>query len=265
MKRLMEFSKLLAMGLSLVVFATIAPVEPTIAGSYVSDDYDESDYDETEFDYPDDGMYWGDSSAESSYLDVGCSAYTEAGAYFVNCNGSAIYSSDMISDAWAIVWWQWTGGGTPTGGTLTYSYSVSGSNSASGNADRDAAQGLSSAFSYGSNSASGVDGVSAIACGSVQAGANGLADSIVDPPECATTDEEDDNEFEWYKARNAWELEVEDEEEEISSGTSLVGFSVSVNCWASSDANALTTEEASASAYATSHSVAEADGSASFP
>jgi hypothetical protein len=264
MKRLVDFSTLVALGMGMAVFAAFAPVQPVSAGYYEWDHYEDWDYDDYIYNYEDGWYEYANASAGGSVLSAECSASAEAGAWIDSGSGNLSAYVDMVSSAYSVVWWQWTGGGTPTGGTLTYSFSVSGSNFASGSASIGGSMSISNASSYGGCSADGRSGVTSVSAGCVSGGGEGIADAIVSPQEYATEQVEYEGYDDWYQAWTGWQMSVEDEEE-ISPGTSTVAFSVSASCsGASADASAMSqTWGASASAYGTCG--ASASGGASFP
>jgi len=264
MKRLIEHPNIVVLALWVALVGGLALVQPATAGQYVQDEYDEASEPDEVYDS---GTGWsqdGYASGDSGSLSASCSGTAHAWASIGGGSGSLSAYASVSSSAYAVKWWQWTGGGTPTGGTLEYNYTVSGGNSAGGWAYIGGSMSVSSAYSSGSSSADGIDGVTSVSAGSVSGGGEGLADAIVSPVEYATTLWTDEGEVGHYGAETAWYLYVSDDEE-ISAGTSFVGFSVSATCTTASADVSVASQTWGASASADGGCNASASGGADFP
>jgi len=246
MKRLANLSNLLALGLAAAVFAAIAPVDRASAGSYV---YYEDHDDSGPYYYSDSGDGWSEeagSNGDSSELKAECNAGANSSASIYLTGGLVDGSAESISWADAEAWWHWEGGGTPTGGTLSYTWYLTGSVNAWGEAHKDGDLSAAMANSGGgavSNSTG--EGLGGAAGGIVSGASAGLGSGWVSNQEHG--EGWGDDGWEWYEGYVTWCVD-ESDEQEFDDSTWEVGLSVSASCNAQSDSVAVANENYSASA-----------------
>ena len=263
MKRLANFSSLVALGVAVAVFAPIALVDRASAGSYVYyEDHDGSD----PYYYSDSGNGWSESAgsnSDSSEGVAGCDASADTSASIYLTGGVVDGSAAAESWADASIWWHWEGGGTPSGGTLSYTWYLSGSVDADGEAHKDSDYSTASASSGGgASSGSTGEGLGGAAGGSVSGGSYGLGDGWVSDQEHGTGWGDDG--WEWYEGHSYWCVEDSDEQE-FDDSTWEVGVSVSASCNAQSSSVAGANENYWASASSRAGIGAHADITPSFP
>lgn len=262
MKRLTELSNLFLVGIAVATVFALAPVKTTSAGSYVWDHWEYYDSDEDFYDSGDNWLEAGSADSYAWYDYATCSASANTEARINNLVGS--FSAGVSMNGWGSggVYWQWQGPGTPTGGTLSYSYTVSGSASANGSTSADP-NSTASAGSSGSSSGSAGESGSGSASGGVSDNNWGNTSASVSPSEAGETSETPD--YGSYSASCNWSLDDSDYEE-YPVGTTYVSFSVSANCDADSTSGASASELGrSAEGSSGGSSSATASGSGTFP
>lgn len=250
------------LGLASAMLLTIAPIQDIKAGYYQYYDDIDADFD-SDMSQPKQYSYRHvDASAEA---DV---SYGSGWAYCsIDASASSGVSNGNSSDAWAsgyswayaVNGWDWVGQGTPSGGTLYFSYNAYGSISIEGTVEEVLGP-YSSAYAT-SDASSSTGPVSASGSGSVSDLDYASVDGWIYPEEAGTFDPIPF--YRWYLGGGEWSFYLEDEEE-IPVGTPGIYIEAypSGDGYASVETSSSSNESAACSSSGMVH--ANASFSASF-